>query len=267
MKTYLDAIVAWHRQRAAEDGRDLAQLKRQAHASTAPVSFRSALESGETVSVISEIKRRSPSKGDLNLSLDVTKLARAYEFGGASALSVLTDTKFFSGSTQDLRVASRSVSLPILRKDFTVCEADIADARIMGASAVLLIAAVLSDLELERFTYLANELQLGSLFEVHSEQELERVLSLGAEIVGVNQRDLFTFEVDRFRALKLVDGVPSEVLRVAESGIESVEQVGELAERGFDAILIGETLVRSPNPSLATSEFASIPRAPGRRQA
>lgn len=267
MKTYLDAIVAWHRRRAANDGRNVAELISEANASKAPVNFRSAIEGGEAIAVISEIKRRSPSKGDLNLNLDVTQLAHAYEAGGASALSVLTDTEFFSGSAQDLRTASSSVSLPILRKDFTVCEADIADARIMGASAVLLIAAALSDEELERFAHLANELQLGSLFEVHSEHELERVLHVGAEIVGVNQRDLFTFEVDRFRALKLIDSVPLEILRVAESGIESVEQVGELAERGFDAILIGETLVRSSNPSLATSEFASIPRASGRRQA
>ncbi|HEY2215342.1 MAG TPA: indole-3-glycerol phosphate synthase TrpC, partial [Acidimicrobiales bacterium] len=164
---------------------------------------------------------------------------------GASCLSILTDVEHFGGSIEDLQMAAQASGLPVLRKDFTVQEADVVDARLMGADAVLLIVAALSSSELVRFQTRADELGLAALVEVHDEVELNRALDAGAHLIGVNQRDLRTFEVDQNRACSLAGKMPSDVIAVAESGIRNAEDARRLADAGFNAILVGETLVRS----------------------
>ncbi len=246
--TYLDRIVEAHRVAAANDARDLAELRSSAEACTLETrNFRAALQA-PGLSVISEIKRRSPSKGDLFAGLDPQVLAKQYESGGAACLSVLTDVDHFGGSVDDLQQARSAVSLPVIRKDFTVSEADIYDARLMGADAVLLIAAALSDDELLRFHTLAESLTLSVLVEIHDEAELERALAVGATLVGVNQRDLHTFAVDHERAIRVGQAMPASVVRVAESGVRGPEDAASLASAGFDAILVGESLVTSGDP-------------------
>jgi indole-3-glycerol phosphate synthase len=172
-------------------------------------------------------------------------VAAEYESGGAACLSVLTDRDFFGGSAEDLGAARSACSLPVLRKDFTVSALDVCDARTMGADAVLLIVAALTDGELRSFLALAERLSLTPLVEVHDELELKRALAAGAGVVGVNQRDLRTFEVDRERALALAGSIPADVVAVAESGIRGADDVASLAGAGFRAVLVGETLIRS----------------------
>ena len=179
------------------------------------------------------------------------RLAQAFARGGARCLSVLTDAEFFGGSPRDLAEARAATELPVLRKDFTVAEADVCDARIMGADAVLLIVAALDDGELRAFHALALELGLAALVEVHDEAELERALATGATLVGVNQRDLESFEVDHDRAERVAAAVPPEVVRVAESGIRGADDAIRLAQAGYDAVLVGETLVRASDPAAA----------------
>ena len=225
------------------------------------------MRSGTRIAVIAEVKRSSPSKGPLNPDLDPAELATAYEVGGASAISVLTDNAFFGGSESDLRAARGATSLPVLRKDFTVCARDVLDARIMGADAVLLIVAALSDQELTELLGLAGSVGLDALVEVHDEQEAARALSAGATTVGVNQRDLFTFEVDTGRAARVAGSLPSGVCRVAESGIRDRSDVSLLADAGFDAVLVGETFVRSTQPAAAVADLAGVDRASARHHA
>ena len=207
MPTYLADILTAHRARAAADGRALPDLVEQAGTLPAPRDFAAALR-GDGLSCIAEIKRRSPSKGDLDPGLQADLVAKDYAAGGASCLSVLTDVDFFGGSTADLAVAREASGLPVLRKDFTVQEADVADARLMGADAVLLIAAALSDAELRACAARADALGLAALVEVHDEDELARALAAGAGLVGVNQRDLRTFHVDHERACALASRIP-----------------------------------------------------------
>ena len=197
---------------------------------------------------IAEVKRRSPSKGDLAPGLVAGVLAKSYQDGGAAALSVLTDGEWFGGSAADLAEARAACDLPVLRKDFTVDERDVCDARAMGADAVLLIVAALSDEELARFRARATEMGMAALIEVHDEAELARAVDGGADLIGVNQRDLRTFEVDRARALRLAELIPSGVVKVAESGITSAADLQDLAAAGYDAVLVGERLVVSSDP-------------------
>jgi indole-3-glycerol phosphate synthase len=208
--------------------------------------------------VITEIKRRSPSKGDLAPDLDPAGLAKAYEAGGAVALSVLTDREFFGGSPEDLVAARAAVNLPVLRKDFTVDERDVCDARIMGADAVLLIVAVLSDDELRRFHDLAHELGMAALVEVHDEAEVARAVVVHADLIGVNQRDLHTFEVDRHRAARLSHAIPSGVRKVAESGIDSADDLTRLNDAGYSAALVGEHLVTAADPGAALRQLRGV---------
>ena len=257
MDTVLDRIVAAHREAAAADTRDLDELKEQAAAAPPPRRFRKSIGRWG-LDVIAEIKRRSPSKGDLAPGLDPAALAKAYDAGGAKALSVLTDREFFGGSPDDLAAARAAVDLPVLRKDFTVDERDICDARIMGADAVLLIVAVLSDDELKRFHALAAELALAAIVEVHDEAEVKRALLVHANMIGVNQRDLRTFEVDRGRAVRLARIIPSGVLTVAESGIGGPDDLARLADAGYDAALVGEHLVTAPDPGEALRRLRGV---------
>ncbi|HVA76224.1 MAG TPA: indole-3-glycerol phosphate synthase TrpC [Acidimicrobiales bacterium] len=260
MATYLDRIIASHRATAADDTRDAVGLEAAARSAGAARGFESALRAGDRLAVIAEVKRASPSKGPLNPGLDPAAIARAYERGGATALSVLTDTDFFEGSEGDLRSARDATLLPVLRKDFTVSAHDVLDARVMGADAILLIVAALSDTELAEFLGLARSLGMDALVEVHDEAEASRALSAGATLVGVNQRDLFTFEVDTGRASRVGASLPREICRVAESGIRGRDDVARLADAGFDAVLVGESLVRSADPAAAVADLAGVAR-------
>ncbi|MHB1518585.1 MAG: indole-3-glycerol phosphate synthase TrpC [Acidimicrobiales bacterium] len=248
MPAYLDTIVAHHRARVAGDHRDLSELLETARRAGPSRPFAGALceaRSRSGIGVIAEIKRRSPSKGDLDGAIDPALVAADYERGGAACLSVLTDSEFFSGSPDDLRHARVASSLPVLRKDFTLGARDVCDARVMGADAVLLIVAALSDPELRTFLDTAQACMIEALVEVHDESELVRAMDSGARMIGVNQRDLATFEVDGRRAEALARRIPGDVVKVAESGIQSPLDVGRLAEAGFDAVLVGERLIRS----------------------
>lgn len=239
---------------ASRDKRSVEQL-REACADMPPTrGFRDALATvarGGDVAVVAEIKRRSPSKGELAPGLDPAGLAVTYEAGGAAALSVLTDEKFFGGSPEDLAAARAAVDLPVLRKDFTVSDADVCDARVMGADAVLLIVAALDEEELARLHALAIAVGLDALVEVHDEDEAARAMAVGARLIGVNQRDLRTFEVDTARALRVARALPDGVVRVAESGISDASDAARLAGAGYHAVLVGESLVTADDPGAA----------------
>jgi indole-3-glycerol phosphate synthase len=257
--TVLEEIIAAHRTMHEADRRNRSELERALSAAPPPRDFAAAIAAGGRASgaigVIAEVKRRSPSKGDLAPDLDPAALVRQYERGGATCVSVLTDERYFGGNAADVVSARRSSTLPILRKDFTVAAADLYDARVMGADAVLLIVAALEDPELVQLIALAGELGLAALVEVHDEQECRRALRAGARLVGVNQRDLHTFEVDPHRAQRLAALLPGEVLRVAESGVRTPNDVRELREAGYDAVLIGERLVAAPDATAALREL------------
>lgn len=255
MPTYLDRILAAHRAAAANDTRSLDDLLELARSQPPARGFADALRRETGLAVIAEVKRRSPSKGDLAPELDPAVLAKSYAAGGASCLSVLTDADFFGGSSADLQEARRAADIPVLRKDFTVSANDLCDARIMGADAVLLIVAALDDAELVDFLALSSELGLDALVEVHDESELERALAAGATLVGVNQRDLVTFEVDTSRAERVRSSIPAGVLSVAESGVRGAADARRLREAGYDAVLVGEALVRSGDPTTAVREL------------
>ena len=254
---YLDKILAQHREVAEADNRDLDALIETSLSAPAPRGFASRLRQDSTnnLAVIAEIKRRSPSRGSLNSELDPTLIAQSYEEGGASCLSVLTDADFFGGSVSDLQQARLSVNLPVLRKDFTVSRHDICDARIMGADCVLLIAAALSKSELTDFFKFSIELGLDALVEVHDETELTLAIDSGATLIGVNQRDLHSFEVDHQRALRMAAMMPTNVIRVAESGVKTRDDARSLRDAGYDAVLVGESLVTSNNISNSVREL------------
>jgi indole-3-glycerol phosphate synthase len=213
--------------------------------------FAAALAAADGLAVVAEVKKRSPSRGDLAPEAVPGVLAKAYADGGATCLSVLTDAEFFGGSPSDLGEARAATELPVLRKDFTVSERDVCDARLIGADAVLLIVAALSDEELGRFLALAGDVGLDALVEVHDEAEVERALAAGATLVGVNQRDLATFEVDTDRAVRVAAAIPGGVVKVAESGIRGPEDAARLAAAGYEAVLVGESLVTSDDPAAA----------------
>jgi indole-3-glycerol phosphate synthase len=253
--TYLDRIVERHRAAAAADPRALDGLVEDARRCEPTRDFAAALRRSDELSVIAEIKRRSPSKGDLNRDLDPAALATRYAAGGASCLSVLTDEEFFGGSVADLQAARSAVTMPVLRKDFTVDPRDVADARLMGADAVLLIVAALDTTELAELHQLAASLGLDVLVEVHDEPELEAALAAGATMVGVNQRDLMTFEVDPERAVRVAAAIPPDAVKIAESGIRDADDVRRLADAGYDAVLIGETLVTAADPAAAVESL------------
>jgi indole-3-glycerol phosphate synthase len=254
MTTYLDRIVASHRAAAETDDRALAGLVERAGRCPPVRGFQRAL-TAPGLAVIAEIKRRSPSKGELAAGLVPEVVAKAYQDGGAACLSVLTDHEFFGGSAEDLAEARAATSLPVLRKDFTVSPSDVCDARLMGADAVLLIVAALSPPELLGLLGLAVEIGLDALVEVHDEAELERALTAGATMIGVNQRDLVTFDVDTGRAQRVAAAMPGGVVKVAESGVGGPGDARRLADAGFDAVLVGESVVTSGDPAAAVREL------------
>ncbi|HVA53867.1 MAG TPA: indole-3-glycerol phosphate synthase TrpC [Acidimicrobiales bacterium] len=259
--TYLDAILQSHRQRVAADERDW-RARVDVTRYDGP-SFALALRKGSSpfIKVIAEMKRRSPSKGLLAPNLDVVELAKIYRDAGASAVSVLTDGEFFDGSLEDLQKVHKTVELPVLRKDFTVSENDVLDAADAGAGAVLLIVAALADEELVAFIELARSCGVDAMVEVHDVDEARRALACGARIIGVNQRDLRTFEVDPALAASVMDALPRECLTVCESGLSSVDDVERAAQAGFDAVLVGEAFVTASDPSATVKAFALVPSA------
>jgi indole-3-glycerol phosphate synthase len=216
----------------------------------APGRLRDAL-SAPGIGVIAEIKRRSPSAGQLRAAVDVREIASAYEQGGACALSVLTEGPHFGGSLEDLRAARAACELPILRKDFIVDPFQLREAVAADADAVLLIVAALPAEQLADLRAQAASVGLDALVEVHDERELAAAVEIGAEIVGVNNRDLHDFSVDVERTFKLLDQMPDGVTVVSESGIDSPEQLRRLQEAGVDAVLVGEALMRAADPRTA----------------
>lgn len=259
--TYLDTILESHRRRAASDQRDWRSRAATLHYDGP--SFVLVLRKGSSpfIKVIAEVKRRSPSKGALATDLDVAALAETYRVAGASAISVLTDEEYFGGSLDDLRTVRRTVDLPVLRKDFTVSENDVLDAVEAGASAVLLIVAALSDAELSSFLTLSGECGIDALVEVHDATEARRAVEAGAQIIGINQRNLRTFDVDPEHAASLISELPRECLRVCESGLSSVSDVERAADSGFDAILVGEAFITASDPATTVKSFSLVPTA------
>lgn len=249
--TVLAEIIAATRRRVAEclSTADLRDLEKQAEAHI-PRGFRSALLTGSAggPAVIAELKKASPSKGLIRSDFNVKTLAKELAGAGAAALSVLTDEEYFQGSLENLRLASSSTSLPCLRKDFIVDEFQVLEARANSADAILLIVAALSQNELVTLANRAADLKLDVLCEVHDEEELGRALEAGCDLIGVNSRDLKTFKVDLNTAFRVADMLPHGVVAVAESGIENGGDIARLRAAGYDAFLIGETLMRSDSP-------------------
>jgi indole-3-glycerol phosphate synthase len=258
MATYLDRILARHREVASLDTRSLDTLIGDARAMPPARGFAAALRAAEGLHVIAEIKRRSPSKGDLHADLDPADMARRYEAGGATCLSVLTDVEHFGGSPGDLRAARAACSLPVLRKDFTVSPRDVCDARTMGADCLLLIAAALDPVELAELHALAAEVGLDVLVEIHDESELAVALDARAQVIGVNQRDLVTFEVDHDRAVRMASIIPDGIVKVAESGVRDRADAASLREAGYHAVLVGETLVTASDPGATIRQLRGI---------
>ena len=222
-----------------------AELERQARARTDLRDFRAALQqSGDKLGVIAEIKKASPSAGVIAESFDPIEIAKDYERGGANAISVLTDTKFFQGKLQDLADVRQAVSVPHLRKDFILDEIQIAESAANGADAILLIVAALEQKELLDLLDAAATYRLDALVEVHTREELNRALHAGAKIVGINNRNLATFDVDLAVTEELCREVPDEIVLVCESGIKTLQDVARVKACGADAILVGEALMR-----------------------
>jgi indole-3-glycerol phosphate synthase len=269
---FLPEIVAAHRRMVADDRRDPGELLARALEAPPPRPFADALvAAGRTagprgLAVIAELKRRSPSKGPLAPDLDPAGVAGEYASGGAACLSVLTDEEFFGGSAADLAAARDASGLPVLRKDFTLGPGDVCDARLMGADAVLLIVAALADDELAALHELAGRAGLDALVEVHDEAELERALALGPRLIGVNQRDLTTFDVDPARAERLAGRIPPEVVAVAESAIRGADDARRLAGTGYDAVLVGESVVTSGDRAAAVRALQGHPVGERARQ-
>ncbi len=270
MAAVLDRIVAATRARVAESKRlaDVRELERQAERHV-PRGFRRALKNphfsqkkGEMghpkIAVIAELKKASPSKGLIRDNFNPAELATDLESAGAAALSVLTDEEFFQGSLENLKRASAAVSIPCLRKDFMVDEFQMLEARANSADAVLLILAALSSEELIALGRAARSHGLDVLCEVHDGNELKRAVDAGFDLIGVNTRDLKTFKVDLQTAFDLSEKFPADVVRVAESGIHSSEDVAQLRAAGYDAFLIGESLMRAESPGAALRELMRV---------
>ncbi len=262
MAAILERIIAATRARVAEArrGADLRELERRAERHV-PRGFRRSLElkSREGVAVIAELKKASPSKGLIREEFRPAELARELEAAGATALSVLTDEEFFQGSLGNLREASATVKIPCLRKDFMVDEFQLLEARANAADAVLLIVAALTSEELNALSAGARPHGLDVLCEVHDGDELQKALDAGCNLIGVNTRDLRTFQVDLETAFRLVERIPAGVVRVAESGIHSAEDVARLRAAGYDAFLVGESLMRADSPGEALRELMRAP--------
>lgn len=256
--TILNEIAAKTRERVAQlkIQKPLEQIKKQAEDMNAATGFpfEKAI-AGQGLSFICEVKKASPSKGIIAEEFPYVEIARDYEQGGASAISVLTEPYWFKGSDRYLQEIREAVQIPIIRKDFVVDEYMIYEAKIMGADAVLLICAILSDEELKRFFELADKLGLTALVEAHDQEEVKRALTIGARLVGVNNRDLHTFTVDINNSIRYRQCVPEDVLFVSESGIKTKEDIRRLTKHRINGVLIGETMMRASDRVSAVREF------------
>ncbi len=212
--------------------------------------FRAALTAAQPA-IIAEIKKASPSRGLIAANFDPPRIARQYEAGGAAALSVLTDARYFQGGLADLAAARNAVRIPVLRKDFIIDPSQVVEAAAHGADAILLIVAALTESELRDYRELASQYAMAALVEVHDVEELRRAAASGADLIGVNNRDLRTFEVRLETSLELAERMPPGVMRIAESGIRSASDVRLLRAAGYHAFLVGEGLMTAPDPSAA----------------
>lgn len=265
MPVTLEELVAAARRRVeqAKKSCDAAQLSARAEQHT-PRGFRRSLERALQAgpAVIAELKKASPSRGAIRGSFPVARLAMELEEGGAAALSVLTEEEHFQGSLANLCEASAATHLPCLRKDFLVDEFQVLEARANSADAVLLIAAALSEAELQGLARRARDLGLDALCEVHDERELERAAAAGCELIGVNSRDLRTFQVDVGNLLRLAPRLPENALRVAESGLRTADDLRKLRDAGYQAFLIGESLMRAESPGQELRRLIAEAKAP-----
>ena len=252
----LERIVAARRQRLAQarERTPLSRVQQAAEARHEHRDFAAAL-AGNGLRIIAELKQASPSRGVLRKDYQPRAIAQGYEAGGAAALSVLTEEEFFRGSLTDLIDARDAVGLPVLRKDFILDEYQVYESVAAGADALLLIVAALPDATLRRLVELSEQLQIAALVEVHSEGELDRALAARARIIGVNNRDLKTLEVRTEASLRLRSRIPSSCLAVSESGIKTADELHRLSDAGFNAVLIGEHLMRAPDPGKALAEL------------
>lgn len=254
----LAQILEHARDRAAAASQDLATFRAAARDAAPVRPFAGALRR-PGLQVIAEVKRRSPSAGVLDAALDPARQARRYEEGGAAALSVLTEPEYFAGSLRDLTVARSATGLPALRKDFLLSEAQVWEARAAGADAVLLIVAALDDDELRRMLDAAAAAGVDALVEIHTDAEAARAIEAEAAVVGVNNRDLETFLTDPAVAERLASRLDDVAVRVAESGVDGGAVARRMEQAGYDAVLVGEALVRSPDPAALIRELRGAP--------
>lgn len=244
----LDRLVAAARKRAGAITSSIDTMRQSVADAPAARDFGAGLV-GPGLSVIAEVKRRSPSVGSIDVALDPGPLAAAYQAGGAAAVSVLTEPEHFGAEPGDLAAARAATSLPVLRKDFIVDAAQVWEARLMGADAVLLIAAMLGDGALSRLIAETREAGMAALVEAHTEREVRDAVAAGADIIGVNNRDLGSFEVDLATSERLRPLIPAGVVAVSESGVSSPQAAARMAAAGFDAVLVGEAAVRAADPA------------------
>ncbi|HEX2907996.1 MAG TPA: indole-3-glycerol phosphate synthase TrpC [Phototrophicaceae bacterium] len=260
--TILDKILAQKALDVMEETREpawLAQTMHYAQHAPPPRDFLGALRR-ETVALIAEVKKASPSKGVLVENFDPVRIGKTYADNGAAAISVLTDAPFFQGSLQNMRLVREAVAVPVLRKDFIIDSYQVYEGRAAGADAMLLIVMALEDQQLADLHSLITGLGMAALVEVHNEAELERALKIGAKLIGVNNRDLRTFHEDLTTTARVAKLVPPDVTLVAESAIRSAEDVYRMGELGAHAVLVGESLVKADNSALRVQEFSRQPR-------
>ena len=232
---------------------------REARASAGRHALRNALIRDDRINIIAEFKRRSPSKGIISGDADPAAIVRAYERGEAAAISVLTEEDFFDGSLDDLRAVRQKTSLPILRKDFIIDDYQVYESAAAGADALLLIVAALDDDSLTSLRELTeNELAMDALVEVHTREEMQRAIDCGANIIGVNNRNLATFEVSLSTSIELAGSAPHGTILISESGIETREDINHLRDAGYNGFLVGETLMRADNPETLLREFTQM---------
>lgn len=256
MKDILSEIIAYKRLEVTAQKNEVSypELEKQATNCRLPIySLKNALLQSDT-GIIAEFKRRSPSKGWINQHADAESVTKSYESGGAAALSVLTDKKYFGGTLADLQIAANNVKIPVMRKEFIVDEYQILQARLSGASAILLIAAALTVEESHRFTRFAKQLNLDVLLELHDEKEIEYV-SPENNIIGINNRNLGTFVTDLQKSYKMIELLPKNAVLVSESGISNPLTVKELRKAGYKGFLIGENFMKTDNPGESLREF------------
>ena len=258
----LDEIVRHKRTEVADSRRrlPLEVVRARALGASGPRDFRAALRAGREIALIAEIKRSSPSAGLIREDFDPTAIAASYRAGGAAAISVLTDERFFGGRLEFIAEVRAAAPAPVLRKDFIIDEYQVCEARAAGADAVLLITRILSDRQLVEYLALAGDLGMAALVEVHDADDLHRAVESGAAVIGINNRDLDTLAVDLATTEKLVQAVPAGRVVVSESGIASRRDIERLAACGVHAVLVGETLMKSTDITAAVRELTGVPR-------